>query len=270
MNSLSTTTSHWDPEHAGRWRDVDAAETYENRPPYPPETFDVLRSLVVDEPLTALDVGCGTGNLTRGLATHVDRVDAVDLSAEMVAVGRRLAGSRHSNIRWQVAPAEVARLDPPYALIVGGESLHWMDWPVILPRFADTLTAAGVLAVVQVKNAEPLAWDQGLGAIIARYSTDKGYAPFDMIAAWENAKLFRRTGEYTTAPVIFEQPLEAFIAAFHAMSTLTRAHIDHLAFDGEVRGLMEPYCPQGIVSRQITAHITWGRPLAAVAEPTGD
>ena len=42
---------------------------------------------------------------------------------------------------------ETAPLDPPYALVTAGESLHWMAWEVVLPRFAAALVPGGLLAI---------------------------------------------------------------------------------------------------------------------------
>jgi 2-polyprenyl-3-methyl-5-hydroxy-6-metoxy-1,4-benzoquinol methylase len=54
--------------HSLRWQDADAAANYRFRPTYPPETFDILVSLIGDGPRAVLDVGCGTGNITRHFA----------------------------------------------------------------------------------------------------------------------------------------------------------------------------------------------------------
>ena len=60
---------------------------------------------------------------------------------------------------------------------------------------------------------------------------------------------------------MFEQPVEEFIAAHHAMSSLTRAHIDASAFDAELRELLAPYCPDGFLRRRISTWIGWGLPI---------
>jgi len=248
-------------EHAHRWRDRDAARSYRHRAPYPRETFDLLIALIADEPRAVLDIGCGTGAIARALAPRVARVDAVDLADEMIAEGRLAPGGDAPNIAWRTAPAESAPLDPPYALIAGGQSLHWMEWRTVLPRFARALTRRGVLAVVRVEDSAPAAWRPGLEQSIARHSTAKDYTPFDMLPAWENAGLFRTLGHQMTAAVEFVQSIEDFIDAHHAMSTLTRAHIDADSFDAEVRALMAPHCPDGVVRRSIRGQIDWGRPL---------
>jgi len=252
----------FDAQHARRWQDRDAARSYRNRPPYPPELFDRLDTLIADQPRHVLDVGCGTGKVARELAPRVARVDAVDLAVEMIEEGKRLPGGDASNLRWWVGRAEETPLDPPYALIVGGESLHWMAFAVLLPRFARALTPNGVLAVVRVEDSAPAPWREGLLEIIRRHSTAKDRAPFDMLAAWESAGLFRRLGGGFTAELPFAQSVEAFIDAHHAMSSLTRAHIDADRFDREVRELLAPHAPDGTLRRPIRGQIDYGKPLA--------
>jgi len=242
--------------HALRWQDADAAANYRFRATYPPETFDILLSLLGDAPRNVLDVGCGTGNLARRLAPLVDRVDAVDVSREMIAAAHELPDGDRPNIHWQVARAEQAVLDPPYGLVVGGESLHWIDPEVALRRFASVLAPGGMLAVTRPVESDKEPWDAAVREVIVRYST--GYAPFNMIAKWERAGLFQKRGERETVPVMFEQSVEDFIAAFHAMSSLTRAHIDADTFDHEVREIMLKHCPSGIVRRPIRGHVIWG------------
>jgi SAM-dependent methyltransferase len=248
-------------EHAERWRDRDAARSYRHRPPYPFETFDLLEGLIVDEPRVVLDIGCGTGAIARPLAARVMRVDAIDMAAEMLDEGRSLPGGDAANIRWLAGTGEEAPLDPPYALVVGGQSLHWMAWGTVLRRFATALTEGGVLAVVTVEDASPPPWADALKEIVRRHSTAKDYVPFDMLPAWENAGLFRTIGSRTTSPVDFVTSVEDFIDGHHAMSSLTRAHIDAAAFDAEVRTLMLAHCPDGDVHRSIRGVVDWGRPL---------
>ena len=77
-----------------RFREASVAERYDFRPPYPAEVFDILSSLLDDGPRTVLDAGCGTGDLARPLAPLVDRLDAVDQSAAMLAQARALPGGR--------------------------------------------------------------------------------------------------------------------------------------------------------------------------------
>src|SRR5690348_10816627 len=105
---------HWQPEYGAWFQDAGIVAAYPNRPPYPPETFTILTGLLApDAPRTVLDVGCGTGDLARRLAPLVERVGAVDLSAGMIARGKRLPGGADPRIRWIHAAAEDAPLAPP-------------------------------------------------------------------------------------------------------------------------------------------------------------
>ena len=54
-------------ESAAAFQDADVAAAYQHRPPYPPAVFDILATLVVDQPRHVLDVGCGTGFLHASL-----------------------------------------------------------------------------------------------------------------------------------------------------------------------------------------------------------
>src|SRR6266487_724269 len=106
---------------------------YPSRPPYAHAAIEFLSELTTD-PRRVLDIGCGTGDIARRLAPLVDRVDAVDFSAGMIEIGRDLPCGTASNIRWIIGKLEDVPLDPPYALVTAGESLHWMDWEIVLPR----------------------------------------------------------------------------------------------------------------------------------------
>ncbi len=139
----------WSAEYAAWFQDPGIVRAYPNRPPYPDEAITFLVGLIADQPRAVLDVGCGTGDLARRLAPLVDRVDAVDVSLGMIEQGRRQPGGDHSNLRWIHVAVEHAPIQPPYALVTAGESLHWMDWEVVLPRLAASMSATGFLAIVE-------------------------------------------------------------------------------------------------------------------------
>lgn len=259
---------HLGAEYAERFRDRTVVDNYQYRPPYPEETFDILVSLITDEPRAVLDVGSGSGDIARRLVDRVERVDAVDFSLPMIEKGQRLPNGDNSKLRWIHAPAEDAPLDPPYALITGGQSMHWMDWDIILPRFRAALTPRGYLAVLSVEGSLPwhdaLPWDAEVQEIVKRYSTSPKYQEFDMIEEWQSRGLSEKVGETETALVPFAQPLEDYIAAFHSMSSLSREHmgIDKARdFDEEVRAVVTKYITNGMVEKYVYATIVWGRPL---------
>ncbi len=249
-------------QYAARFQHQSVVDRYHLRPTYPPETFELLNALLIDEPRAVLDVGCGTGNIARPLAQYADRIDAVDWSLPMLERARELPGGDSPKIRWLHGRAEEVETQPPYALITAGESLHWMDWGVVLPRFARLLTPSGMLAIVYIEDhLDP--WHEGYVQIVRRYSTNPTYVPFDWVAELEKHQLFQKLGERTTAPVSVKQTTQDFVAAQHARSALSLESMtaeQAARFDTEMRALLAPYAHDGLLTLTVVGGITWGKP----------
>lgn len=251
--------------YATRFQDQSVVDRYHLRPTYPPETFALLNALIVDEPRAVLDVGCGTGFLTRPMAPYAERVDAIDISEPMLQRARTLPGGDSPRIRWLVGSAEVADVQPPYALITAGDSLHWMDWGVVLPRFARMLTPRGMLAIATVEEqASP--WHEGYIQTVKRFSNNPTYRPVDLIAELEQYHLFQKQGEQVTAPVPRQQTIADYIAAQHARSSLsleTMSAAQAAQFARDMQALLAPYAQDGHLTMQIIGRVAWGRPLSS-------
>lgn len=264
---MSDKPKQWSAEYASIFQDASVVAAYQYRPPYPPETFTFLSSLIPPTVMrrTILDAGCGTGFIARPLAPFVDHVDAVDMSETMIMMGQTLPGGNRANIRWIAAPIETAPLHGPYALIVAAASLHWMDWERTLPRFAAHLAPNSVLAVVE-DRARPNPWDRAIRPILRRYSMNTDFTPYTMltvIAELEQRQLFQLHRRYETAPITFRQSLDAWVESFHARNGFSRDRMDAgaaRACDAELRAAIRPYCPDGIAEQSITAQILWGVP----------
>lgn len=253
---------HLGPDYGSQFQDQSVVAAYRFRPPYPDEVFTILAGLIRDAPRAALDAGCGDGAVARYLVEQVERIDAVDLSQRMIEQGKRLPNGDHPRLRWICAPMEDAALDPPYALITAGASLHWMDWQVVLPRFRQALTQRGMLAIIY-DGALPLPWDEALLGLIRRFSTNRKFQPYDTIEELERRGLFTKAGEQHTAPIPFTQPIDAYIESFHARNGFSRERMSGEmadAFDSEVRTLLAGFCPDGKVTMQVTARVVWGKP----------
>jgi SAM-dependent methyltransferase len=249
-------------KYAATFQEPGVAVAYQYRPPYSDAAIAHLASLIADTPRHVLDVGCGTGYIARHLVNLVDHVDALDASSAMIHEGRRLPNGDHPRLTWIVGRAEDAPLNPPYALITTGDSLHWLDWEVALPRFAALLTSGGWLAIVQNVQA-PVPWGDEMLSIIKRYSIYDKYEPVDIVAELERRRLFHKVDLVRTQPVPFEQTIEAYIESFHARASLVRERMTSeaaQAFDAEVRRLVSVYTAH-TVELQLVAEITWGKPL---------
>jgi SAM-dependent methyltransferase len=253
---------HLGPEYGAQFQDQSVVAAYRFRPPYPDEVFRILAGLISDQPRVVLDAGCGDGAIARHLVEQVERIDAVDLSRAMIEQGKRLPNGDHPRLRWICAPMENAPLEPPYALITAGASLHWMDWQVVLPRFRQALTPNGLLAIIYDETL-PLPWDDPLRGLIRRCSTNQKFQPYDTIEELERRGLFTKAGEQRTAPISFTQPIDAYIESFHARNGFSRERMSREmadGFDAEIKALLAGYCPTGEVTLQIAALTAWGKP----------
>jgi len=259
-------------QYVARFADQSVVDRYHLRPTYPPETFELLNALILDEPRAVLDVGCGSGNVARPLAEYVERVDAVDRSFPMLQRARTLPGGDSLKIRWLHGRAEDVETQPPYALITAGESLHWMEWGVVLPRFARLVTPHGVLAIVYMVD-QLVPWREGYRQIERRFTNNPTYVPIDMIAALEKYQLFQKLGERKTAAMSVRQTVEDYIAAQHARSNLsleTMTAEQSAQFDTEMQALLAPFAQDGLLTLSVVGGMTWGKPLSGESLVRGE
>jgi len=249
---------HLGPEYASAFQDKSLVEVYHLRPPYSLEVLDTLVSLVTEEPRVVLDVGCGTGQVTRGLVGRVERIDAVDCSEPMIAKGRSLPGGNHPTLHWICGIVEEVPLRPPYALVTAASSLHWMDWERALPRFHDMLTPNGYLAIIHNQPEPPPPWLEEVKKLTPKYSTNPEYRPVDLVEELETRGLFQKVGEKAAAPTFFRQTLEEYIESFHSTSFYSRDRMGSeraTAFDREVRELVKRYCREEEFEMQFVGKI---------------
>jgi SAM-dependent methyltransferase len=268
--------AHLGPQYGAQFGDASVAAAYHHRPPYPEETFDILLGLLAGRPPIVLDAGCGTGDIARFLAPRVERVDAVDVSLPMIDAGRSLPGGDHRNIRWiygalediPLYPATERHVTPaaigpePYGLVVAGESVHWMEWQTVLPRFRAVLVPGGVLAIVERRERDNPVWDSVL-PVIQHYSTNRDYRPYDIVAELVTRNLFEPVGGRETQPVPFRQSADAYIESLHSRNGLSRDRMpgaDADAFDREVRSILDAHGFGSDVELDVTATMRWGFP----------
>lgn len=130
-----------------------AADAYERaRPGYP---LEAVRALLGATPLEVLDVGAGTGKLTRTLVEAGHRVIAVDPLPEMLA---RLATAL-PDVTSSLGTAEQLPLpDASVDAVVAGQAFHWFDPPLALPEIARVLRPQGVLGLCWNVRDDSVPW----------------------------------------------------------------------------------------------------------------
>jgi SAM-dependent methyltransferase len=98
----------------------------------------------------ALEIGCGTGAFSRGLAACANHVRALDLSSEMVRVAR-LRSTQFRNLQFEVADVMSADLpDTHFDCIATIATLHHLPLREALSKMRKALKPGGALIVLDL------------------------------------------------------------------------------------------------------------------------
>ena len=127
-----------------------AAEEYERgRPGWPPEVLDLLP---VADDATVLDLGAGTGKLTRVLAARYAKVFALEPLDELRAIlAERVPEAEPLPGVAEAIPLGDEEVDAAFA----AQSFHWFANDVALAEIARVLRPGGVFARLWNEAVEP-------------------------------------------------------------------------------------------------------------------
>ena len=139
----------------GKVFDEIAAEYDRYRPAYPDELIDqACRVAGIGPGDRVLEVGCGSGQLTRGLVARGLHVTALEPGKNLMALARQnLEGA--GEVEYVNAQFEDALLPrEQFAAVFSASAFHWVDPKVSWQRAADVLVPGGTLALVQYCGIE--------------------------------------------------------------------------------------------------------------------
>lgn len=114
-----------------------------HRPDYPLRLAAALADLCPRQD-HALDVGCGTGQLSGLLAAHFGQVTALDPSASQIA-----NAAPHRGLRYLTGSAEhLPVADGSVDLVVAAQAAHWFDLPAFYAEARRVGRKGAVLALI--------------------------------------------------------------------------------------------------------------------------
>jgi len=241
------------PERAGAFNFESVARAYPHRPPYPQALIDALGELLPADGGSVLELGCGTGEVSRRLAPRAAHVDAVDPSAAMMEVGRGEEGGDAAHLHWTRSPAEEFETERHYDLVVTALSLHWMDWDVILPRIAAFVKPGGAYAIVLSRTIRSVPWRDAINALVPKYSVIKDFKQIDLIAEVDHFGIFDLGEVQEVGPESFEQSVEDYLDSWSSRAGFVRERLGERAaeeFRAGIAAALQPHARVGKEGRQ--------------------
>ncbi len=142
------------------------AEAYDRgRPAYPAAAATWLMG---DEARVVLELGAGTGKLTRELVDQGHAVFATEPDEAMLAVLRQ----RVPEVSAKVATAEeIPANDRSVDVVVVAQAFHWFDHEVALPEIARVLKPGGHLALVWNFFDQRIPWVRRLVNVVGEQAS---------------------------------------------------------------------------------------------------
>jgi ubiquinone/menaquinone biosynthesis C-methylase UbiE len=139
----------------GKVFDDIAAEYDRRRPTYPDELVDqACRVAGIGSGDHVLEIGCGSGQLTRALVARGLHVTALEPGNSLIALARQnLAGA--GEVEFVNAQFEDALLPrEQFQAVFSASAFHWVDPKVSWQKAADVLVRGGTLALVSFFGLE--------------------------------------------------------------------------------------------------------------------
>ena len=167
--------------HYGKVFDEIAAEYDRIRPAYPDELVDQACQVAGIGPGDqVLEIGCGSGQLTRSLLTRGLHVTALEPGPNLMALARQnLEGAgavEFMNARFEDASCPHGH----FRAVFSASALHWVDPKVSWRKIADVLVPGGTLALMSYFGLEEQRSKPDRDAVLAAV---KKVAP-DIAAHW--------------------------------------------------------------------------------------
>ncbi len=127
----------------------EVADLYDSiRPGYPTEIIDIIASSVGPSARRILEIGCGTGQITRPLADHGYSITALEPGDALAALARRKFKAYPTvdivETSFEAWPGQQASFD----LVVSAQAFHWIEPDYGCAKSAAVLKPGGEIALV--------------------------------------------------------------------------------------------------------------------------
>ncbi|XP_072167816.1 putative methyltransferase DDB_G0268948 isoform X1 [Diadema setosum] len=175
------------------------------RPTYPAELYHrILSFLNKKKPPphgTAVDVGCGSGQSTHGIAPSFQRVIGFDISKAQIEAASK--ANTTSNVEFKVSPADSLPVEAGSVdLVTCAQAVHWLDFKSFCEESRRILRPRGCLAVY----GYGVPWlDHQKPAIKKLLAKDFDELYFDALGSYWNERRRHIENKYADFSLPFEE-----------------------------------------------------------------
>ena len=119
-------------------------------------SIDLVARIMISNPETVIDIGCGPGNSTQIIHRRWSNADIVGLDSSQKMIEK--AREDYPSQKWMVGDASDLDTNQKYDIVFSNATLQWIpDHDVLIPRLFNTVNKDGVLAVqVPANNESPI------------------------------------------------------------------------------------------------------------------
>jgi len=203
----------------------DVAQAYaDHRPGYP---ADAVRWLVSASPGRVLELGAGTGKITKAIAALGHDVVATDTSAPMLRQLKTHVQGVHTLVsQAERIPLQTSSVD----VVVAAQAFHWFDEQLALPEIARVIRPGGVLSLVWNNADLTVPWVRKVFALaMSGGDTDEGAGDDPVegsdVFATSESKVFRHWQQFHRSSLI------GFVASQSRVATMAPAQRDKVLAD---------------------------------------
>lgn len=127
----------------------------------------VRREIPLNDGMTALDYGCGSGLVTLGLHPFVAKITGADSSRGMLEVlDRKVREQGLDNVETKLVDLEQQRLEGSYDLITSSMTMHHVkDVPALVASLVPALKSGGWLALADLESEDGRFHDDPAGVL---------------------------------------------------------------------------------------------------------
>jgi ubiquinone/menaquinone biosynthesis C-methylase UbiE len=118
--------------------------------------------------MKVLDVGCGTGSITKDIAKHVGFITGIDNTEKFIISGKESYGNIHN---MELIATDLFQFDPKekFDLIVSARTMQWLsDVPMALLKLKSMLKEGGTLSILDYNHTK-VEWTPEPPAVMKKF-----------------------------------------------------------------------------------------------------